>query len=233
MNQLLDPDISLRKDTHVYNLSSRTDISFTSVTTFVDQFFEKFDAQKIANKLVNSHPKYLGKTVESLLGDWEMARQHGTNVHQEIEDWIKKDIQPIEAQSIAGVRWIKDYKKIGNIELLSEVIVYSIELGIAGTLDLLALNKNTNQYEIIDWKTSKKISKEPFNRKVGIKPETKSIMDCNYYHYALQLSLYRYILEEFYGLVVRDQLIAHLKDDFARGIVVPYMRKEIIKMLNK
>ena len=69
MNHLLDPNIFLRKDTHVYSLLDRSDITFTSVTTFVDQFFEKFDAEKIANKLVNTHHKYLGRTVESLLED--------------------------------------------------------------------------------------------------------------------------------------------------------------------
>ena len=231
MNQLLDPDISLRKDTHLYNLSSRSDISFTSVTTFVDQFFERFDAQKIANKLVNSHPKYLGRTAESLLEDWETARQHGTNVHQEIEDWIKNDIQPIEDQSIAGVRWIRDYKNINNIELLSEVIVYSLELGIAGTLDLLVLNKSTNQYEIVDWKTSKKINKKSFNKKVGIKPATRYIMDCNYYHYALQLSLYRYILEEYYDLKIQNQIIIQLKGNRVNKYELPYMRDSIIEMI--
>ena len=231
MNHLLDPNIFLRKDTHVYSLLDRSDITFTSVTTFVDQFFEKFDAEKIANKLVNTHHKYLGRTVESLLEDWEKARQHGTNVHQEIEDLIKKDVQPTEAQSIAGVRWIKDYKKMDNIELFSEVIVYSLELGIAGTIDLLALNKSTNQYEIVDWKTSKKISKESFNRKVGIKSATRNIMDCNYYHYALQLSLYRYILEEYYDLEIQNQIIIQLKSGNVNKYELPYMKNNITEML--
>ena len=231
MNNLLDPNISLHTESHVYSLSNRSDIAFTSVTTFVDQFFEKFDAEKIANKLVNTHPKYLGRTVSSLLGDWEKARQHGTNVHQEIEDWIKKDIEPIEAQSISGVGWIRDYKKLNNIELFSEVIVYSIELGIAGTIDLLAFNKSTNQYEIVDWKTSKKINKESFNRKVGIKPESKKIMDCNYYHYALQLSLYRYILEQYYDLQIQNQIIIQLQSDRANEYELPYMENNIKEML--
>jgi hypothetical protein len=46
------------------------------------------------------------------------------------------------------------------------------------------------------------------------------------------LSLYRYILEEFYGLSIRNQLIAHLKEDYARGIEVPYMKDQILKMLD-
>ena len=231
MNNLLDPNISLNAESHIYSLLNRSDITFTSVTTFVDQFFEKFDAEKIAKKLVNTHPKYLGRTVSSLLGDWEKARQHGTIVHQEIEDWIKKDIEPIQAQSISGVRWIRDYKKLNNIELFSEVIVYSTELSIAGTVDLLALNKITNKYEIVDWKTSKKITKESYNGKVGIKPESKKIMDCNYYHYALQLSLYRYILEEYYDLEIQNQIIIQLQSDGANKHELPYMKNNILEML--
>ena len=231
MNNLLDPNISLHAESHVYSLLNRSDITFTSVTTFVDQFFEKFDSEKIAKKLVNTHPKYLGRTVSSLLGDWEKARQHGTNVHQEIEDWIKKDIEPIQAQSISGVRWIRDNKKLNNIELFSEVIVYSTELSIAGTIDLLALNKITNKYEIIDWKTSKKITKESYNGKVGIKPESKKIMDCNYYHYALQLSLYRYILEEYYDLQIQNQIIIQLQNDGVNKHELPYMKNNILEML--
>lgn len=231
MNNLLDPNISLNAESHIYSLLNRSDITFTSVTTFVDQFFEKFDAEKIAKKLVNTHPKYLGRTVSSLLGDWEKARQHGTIVHQEMEDWIKKDIEPIQAQSISGVRWIRDYKKLNNIELFSEVIVYSTELSIAGTVDLLALNKITNKYEIVDWKTSKKITKESYNGKVGIKPESKKIMDCNYYHYALQLSLYRYILEEYYDLEIQNQIIIQLQSDGANKYELPYMKNNILEML--
>ena len=48
MNNLLDPNISLHTESHVYSLLNRSDITLTSVTTFVDQFFEKFDAEKIA-----------------------------------------------------------------------------------------------------------------------------------------------------------------------------------------
>ena len=231
MNHLLDPDISLNTDTHVYKLSSRSDLLFTSVTTFVHQFFEKFDAEKIATKLVQSHPRYIYRTAESVLLDWEKSRQHGTNVHKEIENWIEKDIQPIEAQSIVALRWIENYKQIENIEIFSEVIIYSVELGIAGTIDLLVLNKMTGQYEIVDWKTSKKINKKSYKGKMGIKSATRNIMDCNYYHYSLQLSLYRYILEKYYGLKIKNQMIIQLQNDDAKEYSLEYMKDNIIDML--
>ena len=66
---------------------------------------------------------------------------------------------------------------------------------------------------------------------MGTHSSTRHVMDCNFYHYSLQLSLYRYILEEFYGLKIRNQLIAHLKDDTVNAIITPYMRDEIVEML--
>jgi len=113
------------------------------------------------------------------------------------------------------------------------MIIYSKQLKIAGTIDVLALDKKINQYDLIDWKTSKKIETSSFGGKVGTKPATNTIPDCNYSHYTLQLSLYRYILEEYYGLDINNQFIAHLKEDYARGIEVPYMKDQILKMLGK
>ena len=86
-------------------------------------------------------------------------------------------------------------------------------------------------YWIIDWKTSKKIETSSYAQKMGTHSSTRHVMDCNFYHYSLQLSLYRYILEEFYGLKIRNQLIAHLKDDTVNAIITPYMRDEIVEML--
>jgi hypothetical protein len=57
-------------------------------------------------------------------------------------------------------------------------------------------------------------------------------MDCNFNHYALQLSLYRYLLENYYDIDVHNQLIAHLQDDGARSLVAPYMQDHIVAMLN-
>ena len=147
-------------------------------------------------------------------------------------DWIKKEKIPSENKSKYGIRWLHAYKKQSNIEIISEVILYSEELKISGTVDILALNKYTGKYDIIDWKTSKKINKKSFNGKMGIKSPTKKIMDCNFSHYSLQLSLYRYILERYYGLEIENQYIVHLKEDSARPLPTPYLKEDILRMLS-
>ena len=86
MNKLFDNNISLDRNNHIYTLKSNPEIEFTSVTTFIGQFFEKFDAIDIATKLVKSQrEKYRDKTVDDVLKIWEKAANHGTKVHEELE----------------------------------------------------------------------------------------------------------------------------------------------------
>ena len=231
MNNLLEQNIILNKETHEYKLTGQPDLTFTSVTTFVDHFFEGFDAEKVATKLINNYPKYAGRTVQSLIADWDAAADYGTSVHEELERWIKDGIEPSDIKAINGKDWLQHYKLKSDIDIISEVIVYSTELSIAGTVDILAKDNTTGSYEIIDWKTSKKIEMVSYGQKMGTHEITKNIMDCNFYHYSLQLSLYRYILETYYGLKIHNQLIAQLHDDGVNAHVAPYMKDEIIAML--
>ena len=232
MNDIITKNVILNKETHEYKLLTKPEAVFTSVTTFVDHFFEGFDAKKVATKLINKYPKYAGRTVESLIADWDAAADYGTSVHEELEKWIKDGIEPSDIKAINGKKWIEDYKLKSDIDILSEIIVYSTELSIAGTVDILAKDNSTGLYEIIDWKTSKKIEMVSYGQKMGTHEITKNIMDCNFYHYSLQLSLYRYILETYYGLKIHNQLIAQLHDDGVNAHVAPYMKDEITTMLN-
>ena len=94
------------------------------------------------------------------------------------------------------------------------------------------MNEKSKEYVLIDWKTSKRIDRNSFKGKVGIKKETKNIEDCKYNHYALQLSLYRYLLEEYYGIKIARQLVAQLKDEGVQSYSMPYMRSDIENMIS-
>ena len=230
-NKLSDPNMTMDNATHTYNLATHPELDFVSVTTFVSGFFRPFDKERIAKKLVTTHPKYLGRSPETLIAEWDAAGEYGTIVHKEMEDWIREGIEPKERKAIVGKNWLNNYKMDIDMDISTEVMVYSKELRIAGTIDVLVRDRENGEYQIIDWKTSKRIDKNSFKGKVGNSPETISVMDCNFNHYALQLSLYRYLLEEYYGIIVDKQLIAHLQDHGAKGHHTPYMREHIIEML--
>ena len=134
-------------------------------------------------------------------------------------------------RAIAGVEWLNKYLYKSDYEVFSEVIVYCKELKIAGTVDLLVFDKVNNKYSILDWKTSKEIKTDSYKMKTGNKPETHDLLDCKFNHYALLLSLYRYLLEKNYNIVLDDQLIIHLETNNVHGYLTPYFKEHIVSIL--
>ena len=120
-----------------------------------------------------------------------------------------------------------------NIEIFSEVILNSTDIKIAGTIDILAYDKVHDHYEIIDWKTGKKINIVSYRSKMGIHPTTANIMDCNHSHYAMQLSLYRYLLESYYGAKVHNQMIGHLMNDNCKSYITSYYHEQISSLVGQ
>ena len=224
-------EIKLEESTHKYILEGHEDIEFTSVTTCISEFFDKFDKEAVAYKLVTTIPKYKGISAEDLIKEWEATANYGTAVHKEIEDYIKHKKAPEIDRAIAGVNWLNKYLQKSDYEIFSEVIIYCKKLKIAGTIDLLVFDKGSQKYSILDWKTSKVIKTDSYKMKTGNKSETKDLLDCKFNHYSLQLSLYRYLLEKNYNLQLDDQLIIHLDSDTVHGYITPYFKEHIVSIL--
>ena len=231
MNTLFKNDISLDRDNHIYKLDEDSNVNFKSVTTFIGEFFEEFDAKKIANNLVNNNIKYMHLTSDELMDQWKKTAERGTAIHEELENFILQGKQVKESKSIQGIEWLEKYKLKSNFEVYSEVVVYARELQLAGTIDLLLFDKGTGMYNIMDWKTSKRINSKAYKNKKGNHPVTANIDDCNFNHYALQLSLYRYILETYYDLKISEHIIIHLLENDCIGYHAPYMKDCILSML--
>ena len=173
MNNISKNHIHLEKEDHIYRLEDDMDFEFTSVTTFVHQFFEEFDADFVARKLTSTHPKYKHMTVEELLGEWRQRADYGTYVHEEIGTYINDKKQPEDRKSLRAVQWLNGYKMQSNFDLISEKIIYTKELKLAGSIDLLLHDKKTDEYTIVDWKTSRKIDTSAFRHKTGNKEDFK------------------------------------------------------------
>ena len=74
------------------------------------KFFEEFNAKKIATNLVNNNLKYMHLTVGELLQQWKNAADHGTLVHEEIENAILHGTPIKDPKSIQGINWLNSYK---------------------------------------------------------------------------------------------------------------------------
>ena len=173
MNNILNKDIQLVEPGHKYILSNNPDIKFQSVTEIIGGYFEPFDKDAIAEKLVSSHPKYRMMTVKDVISMWDAKRDFGTKIHNEIETCLndsdypdKLDLYQYDIKTRYALDWLKQFDLKYDLTTYPEVIIYSSEINIAGSIDVLLYNKKSDSYAIIDWKTSKKIDTMSFNNKM-------------------------------------------------------------------
>ena len=231
MNNINNSNISLDEESHIYSLEGSS-IEFTSVTTYVSDFFEKFDQIKIANKLIQTSAKYAHLSVEDIISEWNKSRDYGTFVHKQIENHVNGVTEASDLRAKYAIRWLKEFCEDRNCDTYIEKIIFSKDLKIAGTMDVLVKLKDSDEYIIIDWKTNKKIDTRSYKNKMGTHPITSNIEDCKYNVYAFQLSLYRYILETYYGLNIKQQIIAHIDEYQVNAYLPPYYKGHMEAIAN-
>jgi hypothetical protein len=101
------------------------------------------------------------------------------------------------------------HKEVFTDALDSPVSERKIKL--CGSIDMVYRRKSDGKFVIYDWKRSKEIkSDNPFGS--GLAP-LDHLPDTNYWHYTLQLNVYKWILEQYYGLEVADLYLVILHPD--------------------
>jgi ATP-dependent exoDNAse (exonuclease V) beta subunit len=232
MQKFTDENITLIESIHKYELKDDPEFEFTSCTEFAKYFFEPFDKIGIANSLTATHPNYADISPQKLVEEWDAIAVEGTLIHSEIENYIKDNAEPTHPKSKSAVEWLtRNILANDRYDIFSEVIVYSKELELAGTIDILLFDKQEDTYKLLDWKTNKRIDSTSFQNKMGTHKATCELMDCNYYHYSIQLSLYRLILEKYYGISVTGTAISHITENDVQIYKTTYHLAEIEKML--
>jgi|TARA_B100002003_G_scaffold189178_1_gene177929 ATP-dependent exoDNAse (exonuclease V) beta subunit len=230
MNRIND-DIHLVPETHQYVLKKNKNQEFKSVTTVIGEYFKKFDKIGVSERLTDGHPKYMHLTPAELRAEWDATTQLGTDIHEDIDQYLRDSKPSTLRRASIGINWLRQYLKGPMNKVLSEVILYSVELGIAGTVDILVEVPGTGTYEIIDWKTGK-LEFESYQGETAPHHITSDLMDCRFEKYTLQLSMYRYLLEKYYGFKIRNQVIAHLGEDDCKGYPTPYHKSHIKAIIN-
>lgn len=221
-----DYNIKLRHYDHVYIVNG---VALDSVTTFVDNAFPKFDAAYHAKRKAEQ----LGVSIKEVLEMWEKkgqeSRDLGTAMHANIENYyLGKD-----TKETAEYKLFKTFaSKIQLKPYRTEWAVYDWEHKIAGTIDFV--DYQNGEYVIYDWKRSDKIVENGIpvkTNKYGEKGKNplEHLDNTPYYHYALQLSLYKYILEKNYGLKIADLRLGIFHPTYNKPYVLrmPYLEKEV------
>ncbi len=214
-----DARISFEEASHTYTIDGSRE-GWISCTTFIHTFFEDFDADAVIAKMMGSRKwsesKYFGMTAEAIKAQWAAAAEEastaGTRMHLDIEHWYNAD--PVG--NLEGDRWTPqagpewDYflafeekwrKPRGFVPFRTEWLVFKEDIKLAGSIDMV-YRKPDGKFAIYDWKRAKEMKTE--NGWQSGKPPLEHLPDCNYWHYSIQLNIYRTILEELYGAEVDE-----------------------------
>jgi hypothetical protein len=263
--------IIFTEEDHSYQSIDKDDIKWVSVTSLVSKFKEPFDAMEIAKSVTKKkRSKWYGLDPKKIVEIWNnegtRATTLGTFYHNqresdlcalnsmEKEGFIIPVISPISEGE--GVKIAPNQKLEDGI--YPEHMVYLKSAGICGQSDLVeVVNGKIN---IIDYKTNKEIKMESYKNWEGVSkkmlPPVQHLDDCNFYHYALQLSIYMYIMlkhnrkyksgniyihhvlfeqdgEDQYGYPIMKY--NNLGDPIVKKVVeipVPYLKEEVISIIN-
>lgn len=229
-----DKEIYFEEEGHIYTVLGRTD--YTSCTGIVHACFPCFDANSIIDKILSSRKmldpnyRYYGKTKEDILMAWEVNRNEsasqGTSLHADIEKYYNGD--EVQNSSIEYGYFQNFLREHAYTAYRTEWEVYYEEFLACGSIDFVAKDLDGN-YIIFDWKRSKKIEFESAYNKYSHIPELSHLPHTNYYHYSIQLNLYKRILEVKYAMKIHAMflIVLHSNNKNYRMIEVNVMSKEI------
>lgn len=207
---------------------------------------KKFDRSIL--DLYNISDNDFNKVQQSILDDWDNENrkscERGTKIHEELEHAFYKNPSNISLQKfgIGGkFECKKDYSELDlEYGVYPEYLIYRESddgiLRIAGQVDLIV--KTGNEITIIDHKTNKKI-----DQKSGYDTSTRSnakmryplnnLMDCNFYHYTMQLSTYAWMLQKINpNFIIKDLILNHYDHNGNNTLYhCDYLKAEVERML--
>lgn len=236
-----DTNIVFDEGPHIYYINGSSDN--ISVTTFVhNHLFPHFDSDKIIERMMRScnwqNSKYYGQTPDEIKEGWEKnkieASEAGTAMHRSIELFYNNET--VDNSSIEYQYFLKfnEKHKEDLIPYRTEWVIYDEETKLCGSIDMLFKKKKSDDKHLImyDWKRSKKITDEN-NFEKGF-PPIDHLPNSNYWHYSLQLNIYKKILEKNYGKVIEEMYLLSLHPNNVGylKIKVPDLTDEVENIFN-
>lgn len=264
--------IVFTEEDHSYKSLNQNDfIDWISVTTLTSFFKEPFDAKKVAQKVSKrKNSKWYGIKPKDIQIIWkkesERAMSLGTYYHNQREDDLCA-LASIEREGVNvpiftpilkgnGIKHAPKQKLDPGV--YPEHMVYLKSAGICGQSDLVEVVNG--KVSIIDYKTNKEIKMQSYVDWEGVSQKMQfpvsHLDDCNFNHYALQLSIYMYIIIKHNPKLRAGSMYIHHvqfeeegKDDHGYPITkytkegdpilknlvqipVPYLKDEVISLIH-
>jgi hypothetical protein len=214
-----DARIAFREEDHSYAIDGDRS-GWISCTTFIGTFYEHFNPDAVITKMMASSrwtsSPYYGKTREQIKAQWsasgEEASTAGTRMHLDIEHFNNADpvgnLAGDDWKPQEGVEWnyFLSYDRRhrvarGFVPYRTEWLVFKEDIKLAGSIDMV-YKKPDGTLAIYDWKRAKEIKYE--NKYQKMYTPLNHLPDTNYWHYSLQLNIYRRILQEHYDVIVSE-----------------------------
>ena len=223
-----------------------------SVTKYISQFENEFDSDTLSQKVADKN----GISQFKVLNEWKRKGEYsclkGTAIHEWLQDnYANREykfdlsqleeypeyykIEDIEHLKQMAIDFINDYKN--RYILIGDEILCGIpDFDIASAIDLLFYDTVNNEVVLADIKTNTDLKgwkNTPSYVKKMLQP-LEDIKDITFEHYKIQLSIYRYFLEEYAHIPISDNMfIVYLseKEKNYNIIQIPYLKNEVEKIL--
>ena len=239
--------IDFHEEEHFYTIN---DYRFNcSVTQLIETYAQEFDSDGISQMVANKR----GISQKEVLDEWKKENEFscikGSCIHLKaqslwmgtdyeinynaIDDTIDKDRlkKEYDIMSKQATDFYNDYKDMYDM-IQDEFIVWSKEFDIAGSIDGIMYNKNTQQCCILDFKSNKDLQfKSKYRKKMKV--PLHELDDVNGQHYYIQLSIYKYLIEKYTNIKVDELFIVYfnINADSYEIIEIPYLKKEVEEIL--
>jgi hypothetical protein len=197
--------IYLEPKEHKYYNTEKPNVVYTSVTTVLGKYHEKFDEDKWS-KIVADRD---GKTQQEVIAEWRRinreANEYGTAFHEILERYLLAPYRMYSPRDDFEKRAIAQFVKMCNewglrltvSNTLHPERIMSLEfndtLGIAGTSDIIE-DIDNNMFNVWDFKTNKEfLFESKYNE--YMKFPIQHLPYCQYNSYVMQLSVYGVMYE--------------------------------------
>lgn len=223
-----------------------------SVTRYIGEFENEFDSDTLSQKVASKN----GISQFEVLNEWKRKGEYSCLKGTAIHEWLQDNYANREYKfNLSQLEEYQEYYKIEDIEHLKQMTIDFIndyknryiligdeilcgipDFDIASAIDLLFYDTVNNEVVLADIKTNTDLKgwkSTPSYVKKMLKP-LENIKDITFEHYKIQLSIYRYFLEEYAHIPISDNMfIVYLseKEKSYNIIQIPYLKNEVEKIL--
>lgn len=215
---ILDKRIKFKEEGHVYWIDGDSENTMSS-TTLIHKFFSEFNSSFAIKRILSSKRhqtdesyRYYKMSKEQILDMWKTnankAAEIGTYNHLQLELYYNKLKYDNTIPELPMF-----FNFINSLDpnwepFRTEMLVFHPILRVTGSVDMIYRDKTDGKLILADWKFCKQITKSKSNG-TGV-GKLSHLPNSNYYHYSLQLNLYKRILEECYGFTVKKMILVCL-----------------------